>query len=78
MLTEKDVRQALRETVKSDVVDSWNADYNFLEGDLDSLDHVTFALFLDESYGLKIRDEELPALNTIQAVLDFAEKKANM
>jgi hypothetical protein len=43
-LVEGDVRAALREVTKSTISDSWSADFDFLEGAIDSLDHVTLAL----------------------------------
>ena len=73
MFTEQDVRNALRDTIHSNDPQSWSKDYNFrVGGSLDSLDQVTFLLALDERYGFKFRDEDVPELNTIQAVLDFA------
>lgn len=78
MLTETDVRNALKETIKSNKVDSWSMDFDFLKGGtLDSLDHVTFILRLIEEHGLAVRDEEIPQLVSIRAVLDFAAQKAN-
>jgi acyl carrier protein len=75
MLTEQDVRKALHDTIHSDAPQSWSNDYNFREGgSLDSLDHVTFLLALDERHGFKFKDEDVPQLNTIRAVLDFAAR----
>ena len=75
MLTEADVRKALKETIKSDKVDTWSADYDFRkEGALDSLDHVTFILNLTENHGLTVRDEDIEGLTSIRAVLDFAAR----
>ena len=59
MLTEANIRKALKETIKSDKVDSWGTDFDFRKGGaLDSLDHVTFVLHLIEDYGLRVRDDE--------------------
>jgi len=75
MLTEAQVRMTLRSVLKSSRPDQWTVDFNFREGDMDSLDHATLALYLDENFQLTISDDDLPSLVTIQAILDFANKK---
>jgi acyl carrier protein len=72
MLTEKDVRNALHNTINSDDVFSWSKDFNFREGALDSLDHATFLLALAEQHDFKFAEQDMPKLNTIQVVLDYA------
>jgi acyl carrier protein len=72
MITEADVRNALQKVVPSAPVPTWSVDYNFTQGPLDSLDHATLALYLDEQHGLKIPDSDLPALTSIQAIVDYA------
>ncbi|HEY7675247.1 MAG TPA: phosphopantetheine-binding protein [Burkholderiales bacterium] len=73
MLTEADVRKALKETIKSDKVESWSVDYNFRKaGALDSLDHVTFLLRLNENHGMQVPDHDVDKLTSIQAVLAYA------
>jgi acyl carrier protein len=73
-ITEVDVRSALREVTKSSAVDAWNVDFDFLQGSIDSLDHVTLALILEERHGIKISDDELAPLRTIAAIVEFAAK----
>ena len=73
-MNEADVRAALRHTIKSDISERWSADHNFLEHDLDSLDHATFLLHLEERHGLKIPDDDVAELNTIAAVLDYSRR----
>ena len=73
MLTEVDVRNALKETTKSDKPDSWAVDFDFRKGGaLDSLDHVTFILRLTENHGLQVPDQDIDKLTSIKAVLDYA------
>lgn len=73
MLTEADVRKALRETIKSDKASAWSADFDFRKGGaLDSLDHVTFVLRLIENHGLQVPDEDIDKLTSIQSVLVYA------
>lgn len=76
MLTEADVRKALQTTIHSDAVHNWEKQFNFREGALDSLDHVTFLLALQERHGFQFKDDDVPGLNTIQAVLDFAARQS--
>jgi acyl carrier protein len=76
-IMEADVRAALRQVTKSVVSDSWSRDFDFLEGAIDSLDHVTLALLLDERHGVKISDDELPRLRTIASIVEFAAKQAD-
>ena len=75
-IREADVRAALREVTKSGAVDLCSTDFDFLQGAIDSLDHVTLALLLEERYGIKIRDDELPGLRTNAAIVQFAQKRA--
>ena len=73
MLTEHDVRKALKETVKSNKPDAWSMEFDFRkEGALDSLDHVTFVLRLAEDHGLAVPDQDVDKLTSIKAVLDYA------
>lgn len=74
-LTEADVRAVLKQVLKNNAPDEWAPDYNFLDGDIDSLDHATFALLLEEKHGLKIGDDELRGLSTIALTVKFAQSQ---
>lgn len=77
MVTEADIRKALKETVDSDAPQEWARDFDFRgAGVLDSLDHVTFLLHLQERHGFKFKDQDVAQLNTIQAVLDYARTQS--
>lgn len=75
MITEIDVRNAIKKTLQGQDIERWDLNFNFLKGAMDSLDHATFALLLEERHGLKISDADLDKLNTIRAVLDYAREK---
>ena len=75
-LSDADVRAVLKQVLKNDAPDAWAPDYNFLDGDIDSLDHATLALLLEEKFGLKISDEELRGLSTIAKIQAFAQAKS--
>ncbi len=78
MLTESDVRKALKATVKSDRIDSWSLDFDFRkEKALDSLDQVTFVLHLAEDCGLQVPDSDIDKLTSIRAVLDYASARGH-
>jgi acyl carrier protein len=74
IISEAEVRNMIREITKSNVVDKWPVNYDFREKDIDSLDHATLALALEEKYGIKINDAELNNLVSIEAILDFISK----
>jgi acyl carrier protein len=75
MITETDIRNALQETMGNDAAKSWSRDFNFREGALDSLDQVTVLLALQERHGLSFKDSDVPRLNTIHAILDYATEQ---
>ena len=75
MITEEDVRDILREVVKTKAIDLWNHDYNFMDDALDSLDQATLALLIEERYGCNISDEELSNINSISSVVDHVNAK---
>ncbi len=72
-INEADVRAALFQITRSQAVNGWALDFDFLSGALDSLDHATLALALEEKHGLKISDDDLPKLRTIGAFLRHAD-----
>ena len=76
VITEDDVRNALQAVTRSRRVRDWPIDHDFLKGDMDSLDHATLALQLDEMHGLKIPDQDLPALKSIRAILKYARSRS--
>ena len=75
MISERDVRTALQTVVKRDEVWTWDVAFDFREGTLDSLDHATLALYLDEHCGLQIADAELAELRSIESILAFARRQ---
>lgn len=76
VISEQDVRTALQKVTRSRRVWEWPIDHDFRKGDLDSLDHATLALQLEETHGLKISDQDLPALSSVRAILDYAKDRS--
>lgn len=56
--------------------DQIRPDATFFELDLDSLDLVELALSVEEELGVKIEDEELENIETVQDAVDAVKNKA--
>jgi acyl carrier protein len=50
-------------------------DQSLLDLGLDSLDHATILLHVEEAFGLKIPDETAPSLVTVAAIADFVASR---
>jgi acyl carrier protein len=74
-ITENEVRDIIRQISRSDSVDDWPADFDFREGEIDSLDHATLGLALEEKCNLKIKDEELDELTSISSIMAFLDRR---
>jgi acyl carrier protein len=75
-ITEAEVRAALREITRSDAVCSWDVNFDFRRAAIDSLDHATLALLLEERHGITISDDELAQLRTIGSFVKFAAEQS--
>lgn len=53
----------------------WDLDYNFIPGDLDSLDTATLALGIEESFSVKIADDEIEYIKSINQIISLIQKK---
>jgi acyl carrier protein len=74
LLTEKDVRKAIRSAAPQFDVDSLAAGRNFLSAGLDSLDHAMILLRLYERHGLNVPDEDVMQCSSIHGILEYASK----
>jgi acyl carrier protein len=74
-INEKQVRDIIRQITRSDSVYNWPADFNFREREIDSLDHATLGLALEEKCNLKIKDDELDELTSISTIIAFLDKR---
>ena len=74
-ITENQVRDIIRQITRSDSVYNWPADFNFREREIDSLDHATLGLALEEKCSLKIKDEELDELTSISSIIAFLGRR---
>ena len=74
-ITENQVRDIIRQIIRSDSVYNWPADFNFREREIDSLDHATLGLALEEKCNLKIKDDELDGLTSISTIIAFLDRR---
>ena len=75
-MTHDAVRKLLVAVLKDSRPDGWPLDYRFLGDALDSLDHASFVLALEEIGGFKVPDDDLASLDTIAHVADYATGRA--
>ena len=73
MLTEQHIRDALVRTVEMDGVGGIGADEDFFDAGLDSLDHASVLLALQEEHGLTIPNERVGDCRNINAILRYAK-----
>jgi acyl carrier protein len=76
MMTEPDIRSLLAATLNSRKPEDWRLDYRFLGDTVDSLDHASFVLALQERVGFHVPDEDLQRLDTIGNVMAYLEGRA--
>ena len=74
MLTEQDVRKTIGNAVEDFEADSLKASDDFLEAGLDSLDHATILLGIQEEHGLTIPDEAIEECRSIDGILAYARQ----
>lgn len=72
-MTHDDVRRLLVAVLKDGRPNGWPIDYRFLGDALDSLDHASFVLAVEELGGFKVPDDDLAALDSIAHVTDYAD-----
>jgi acyl carrier protein len=71
MITESDVRKAISQSIQGFDVESLGLDQNFYEAGMDSLDHMTILLKLQETYNLVVPDDALDQVANIRGILEF-------
>lgn len=71
-LTDADIREAIRKTVLNVDAASIAADSDFYDVGIDSLDHSSILLELQERHNLSVPDDQLAACRSIQGILKYA------
>ena len=78
MITEEDIREAIAQTVPNLNAASVGVGQDFFDAGLDSLDHASLLLDLQEKHGLEVPDEDVEKCRTIQAILDYAKTTSDI
>jgi len=76
MITEQNVRDAIAGAVDDFDVSALAAGDDFFDAGLDSLDHATVLLGVQEDCGLVIPDEAVDQCRSINGILEFARKNS--
>lgn len=71
MITEEQVRQAMRDAGIEAEIDEISADTKLAECGMDSLDFFNLFLELEDLSGKKVGDDEIENLQTINDILKF-------
>ena len=75
MLDSEKLRKVIGDTVIGFDVSSLKDTDVFTESGIDSLDHMNLLLAIDDEYGLNIPDGDVDQCTSIQAIIDYFEKK---
>lgn len=75
MVNEADIRAAIASAVVNFDSQAISVDEDFYESGLDSLDHASILLALQENSGLTVPDEALEECRSISGIIEYASKK---
>lgn len=76
MITETAIRDAISKSIDDFDVSALGAADDFFDAGLDSLDHATLLLGIQEECGLTIPDEAVDQCRSIDGILEYARKNA--
>ena len=76
MLTIEQVRDTIASAVPAVDASKLPVDAKFEDAGLDSLDHASILLELQERYGLEVSDEIASQMNSILAIVHVSDAKA--
>jgi acyl carrier protein len=71
-VTEADIRSAIQKTVVGIDAAALDASADFYNSGIDSLDHASILLELQEKNGLVVPDDDLAECRSIQGILTYA------
>ena len=76
MLTINDIKNIIQETVIGFDVDSLDESQDFSEAGIDSLDHLSILLALEEKFDInKIPDEDIDLCSSIAGILSYLKSE---
>lgn len=76
MITEQNIRDAIANAVDDFDASALGAGDDFFDAGLDSLDHATVLLGIQEECGLTIPDEAVDQCRSINGILEYAKNNA--
>ena len=71
-LSEQQIRDAIAKSVLNFDAAALSSSMRFQEAGIDSLDHASILLELQERHGLKVPDEAIQQCSSIAGILEFA------
>ena len=74
-VTEPDIRDAIQKTVAGIDAKAIDVSADFYDSGIDSLDHASILLELQEKNGLVVPDGDLAKCRSIQGILNYASAK---
>lgn len=74
MVTEQELRDLISEQAPEVDAVALGLEESFSDAGMDSLDHVTILLTLEERFGLEVPDEHVEECSSIAGILRFAAK----
>jgi acyl carrier protein len=75
VLKESDIRKVISEVVSMIDADALAADSEFADVNIDSLDHWSILLALQERFGLVVPDQDLERTTSIARILAYAAEQ---
>lgn len=72
------IYQIIKDAEVMSDVDKIQFNTNLREAGLDSLDMANVLLTIEETFGVKIEDEEMPQATTIDAIADLVSRKQSL
>jgi acyl carrier protein len=75
VLKETDIRSIISEVVPTIDAGSLSADSEFADSNIDSLDHWSILLELQERFGLVVPDQDLEQTTSIKKILVYAAER---
>lgn len=70
-ITEQDLRRVMQKAFKTMDVSGIDANVSLYEVGLDSLDHATLLLAVQEEFGVAIPDEDVDKCQSIAAIVEY-------
>jgi acyl carrier protein len=72
MLTREDIRAVIKDTVIGFNIEDLKDEQDFSEAGIDSLDHLTILLSMEEKYAVeKIPDEDIDKCRSVAGIVEY-------